>query len=143
MTPVELVHHTLVHSLFARIQLGMEQTVSVGTGLAGVIEVSGEHEEEMVSQDLGSSPGILQEALVHNDSVALALSLLTHASRGQASKFMAIGLGLAVTAELVEDQEHHSITSISNNRLESEKVSINRALNLPYLNIIARIAWCC
>ena len=78
LTPVEFVHHTLVHPLLARVQLGMEQTVFVGAGLAAVIEVRCQHEQEVVSQDLWACPGILQEALVHNDSVSLALGLLTH-----------------------------------------------------------------
>ena len=61
--PVKFVHHTLVNFLLTGVQLGVEQTVSVGAGLAGIPEVGGQHEEEVMGQDLWSRPGVLQEAL--------------------------------------------------------------------------------
>ena len=61
--PVKFVHHALVHFLLAGIQFGVEETVSVGTGLAGVPQVGGQHEEQVVGQDLRSCPGVLQESL--------------------------------------------------------------------------------
>ena len=41
----------------------MEETVRVGAGLAGVPQVGGQHQQEVVGQDLGASPGVLQESL--------------------------------------------------------------------------------
>ena len=52
--------------------------------------------------------------LIHHNSVSPALVLLTHASLGQASKLVAIRLGLAVAVELVEDKEDHRVTAITN-----------------------------
>ena len=39
IAPVELVHHALIHSLLARVELGVEEAVLVRTGLAGVQQV--------------------------------------------------------------------------------------------------------
>ena len=39
LAPVQFVHHALVDSLFARVELGVEETVNVGAGLAGVSQV--------------------------------------------------------------------------------------------------------
>ena len=61
--PVQFIHHTAVHFLLAWVELGVEQTVRAGAGLALVSQVRGEHEEEVVGQDLGASPGVLQESL--------------------------------------------------------------------------------
>ena len=61
--PVKFVHDTLVHLLLARVQLGVEETVRVGAGLALVGQVRGQHEEEVVGQDLRAGPGVLQESL--------------------------------------------------------------------------------
>ena len=36
IAPVELVHHALIHSLLARVELGVEEAVLVRAGLAGV-----------------------------------------------------------------------------------------------------------
>ena len=63
LAPVELVHHALIHSLLARVELGVEQAVLPRAGLAGVHEVGGQHQEEVVSEDLRTSPGVLQKSL--------------------------------------------------------------------------------
>ena len=63
LAPVQFVHHAVVDPLLARVELGVEETVSVGAGLAGVPQVRGQHQQEVVCQDLRSCPGVLQESL--------------------------------------------------------------------------------
>ena len=130
LTPVQLVNHTLINSLLSRIKLGMKKTVLVWTCLAGVLEIRCQHEQQMMSKDLGSCPGIFKESLqtkslsflwinvlcsylVNNNCVPFAKVLFTHSTRWHAAKLMSIGLSLAVTAEFVEHKEDHCITSIA------------------------------
>ena len=63
LAPVQFVHHAVVDPLLARVELGVEETVSVGAGLAGVPQVGGQHQEEVVSEDLRPGPGVLQKSL--------------------------------------------------------------------------------
>jgi len=114
--PGELVNDALVDSLLAGVQLGVEQALLIWTMLALIREVTSEHEKKVVSQDLRSSPGVLQETLVDDNSIAATVRNLAHAAIGHPSKLMTSCSCLAVLTELVEQQKDDRIAILLSNR---------------------------
>jgi len=84
--------------------------------LALIREVTCKHEKKVVSKDLRSSPGILQETLVDDNSIAATVRNLAHAAIGHPSKLMTSCSCLAVLTELVEQQKDDRVAILLSNR---------------------------